>query len=112
MSLIGPRPLTVDYLHVFDAEQARRHDVRPGITGWAQVNGRASCKLSQKFKYDVWYVDHCSFTLDCKIVFMTVLSVVKRSNIGEGNGQMGEIDDLGMSKKISDYYKNHPRERC
>jgi lipopolysaccharide/colanic/teichoic acid biosynthesis glycosyltransferase len=108
MSLIGPRPLTVDYLHVFDKHQARRHEVRPGITGWAQVNGRAACKLSSKFEYDVWYVDNCSFALDCKIVLKTIYAVFKRADIGEGTDQMAEIDDLGMSEKIAEYYKNHP----
>jgi lipopolysaccharide/colanic/teichoic acid biosynthesis glycosyltransferase len=110
MSLIGPRPLTVDYLHVFNNYQSRRHEVRPGITGWAQINGRAACKLSKKFEYDVWYVDNCSFVLDCKIIAKTILAVFKRTNIGEGNSQMTEIDDLGMSAKIADYYKNHPND--
>jgi lipopolysaccharide/colanic/teichoic acid biosynthesis glycosyltransferase len=110
MSLIGPRPLTVDYLHVFNYYQSRRHEVRPGITGWAQINGRAACKLSKKFEYDVWYVDNCSFVLDCKIIAKTILAVFKRTNIGEGNSQMTEIDDLGMSAKIADYYKNHPND--
>ena len=76
MSLIGPRPLTVDYLAVFNEEQARRHEVRPGVTGWAQVNGRNHCKLSKKFQYDVWYVDHCSFLTDIKIIWMTIVNVL------------------------------------
>jgi lipopolysaccharide/colanic/teichoic acid biosynthesis glycosyltransferase len=95
---------------VFNNYQSRRHEVRPGITGWAQINGRAACKLSKKFEYDVWYVDNCSFVLDCKIIAKTILAVFKRTNIGEGNSQMTEIDDLGMSAKIADYYKNHPND--
>lgn len=99
MSLIGPRPLLVQYLPLYSKEQARRHEVRPGITGWAQVNGRNKCKLSKKFEYDVWYVDHCSLLIDMKILWMTVLRVIKRSDIGEGAVTMEEIDDLGFSEK-------------
>ena len=71
MALIGPRPLLVQYLPLYTKEQARRHEVRPGITGWAQVHGRNLTKLSKKFEYDVWYVDHLSFALDLKILWMT-----------------------------------------
>ena len=94
MSLIGPRPLLVKYLPLYSKEQARRHEVRPGITGWAQVNGRNLCKLSKKFEYDVWYVDHCSFSTDIKIIWMTVMNVLSRNNICEGAGNMEEVDDL------------------
>lgn len=94
MSLIGPRPLLVKYLPLYSKEQARRHEVRPGITGWAQVNGRNLCKLSKKFEYDVWYVDHCSLSTDIKIIWMTVMNVLSRKNIGEGAGNMEEVDDL------------------
>lgn len=100
MSLIGPRPLTVDYLAVFNEEQARRHEVRPGVTGWAQVNGRNHCKLSKKFQYDVWYVDHCSFLTDIKIIWMTIVNVLKRSDIGEGAEEMEDIDDLGLTERM------------
>lgn len=100
MSLIGPRPLTVDYLAVFNEEQARRHEVRPGVTGWAQVNGRNHCKLSKKFQYDVWYVDHCSFLTDIKIIWMTIVNVLKRSDIGEGAEEMEDIDDLGFTERM------------
>ena len=81
MALIGPRPLLVQYLPVYDKEQARRHEVRPGITGWAQVNGRNAISWRRKFELDVWYVDHCSFLLDLKIVFMTIKKVFKREGI-------------------------------
>lgn len=98
MSLIGPRPLTVDYLLVYTPEQNRRHEVRPGITGWAQVHGRQNCKLSKKFKLDVWYVDHCSFITDLKILWKTITIVFKRKDIGEGKSW--DIDDLGYSLKM------------
>lgn len=81
MSLIGPRPLLVQYLPLYNQEQARRHKVRPGITGWAQVNGRNAISWQQKFEYDVWYVDHLSFRLDVKILFMTVKKVFIREGI-------------------------------
>lgn len=83
MSLIGPRPLMVKYLPLYSPEQARRHDVRPGITGWAQINGRNNITWKKKFEYDVWYVDHVSFLLDCKIILQTLLKVVTRSDINK-----------------------------
>ncbi|MCK8104718.1 sugar transferase [Pseudoalteromonas sp. 2CM36K] len=81
MSLVGPRPLLVQYLPLYSAEQARRHNVRPGITGWAQVNGRNAISWEQKFKLDVWYVDNHSFWLDIKILFLTVKKVFVREGI-------------------------------
>lgn len=86
MALIGPRPLLPQYLPLYSKEQARRHEVRPGITGWAQVNGRNAISWTKKFEYDVWYVDHCSFWLDLKIIFLTI----KKVFIREGISQEGE----------------------
>jgi lipopolysaccharide/colanic/teichoic acid biosynthesis glycosyltransferase len=81
MSLVGPRPLLMEYLQLYSPEQARRHDVRPGITGWAQVNGRNAISWDEKFKLDVWYVDHQSLWLDVKILFLTVRRVFQRNGI-------------------------------
>lgn len=81
MSLIGPRPLLVQYLPLYNDFQKRRHEVRPGITGWAQVNGRNAISWDQKFEYDVWYVDHVSFLLDLKIFFLTIKKVFVREGI-------------------------------
>ena len=103
MSLIGPRPLLMQYLPLYSPEQARRHEVRPGITGWAQVHGRNHCKLSEKFRMDVWYVDHCSLWTDIRIIWLTVMNVFKRSDIGEGAEDMKEVDDLQFSDI---YHKN------
>jgi len=87
MSLIGPRPLLTEYLPLYSAEQMRRHNVRPGITGWAQVNGRNNISWCKKFELDVWYVDHISFWLDIKIVFKTILKILKRADI---NNEVGD----------------------
>jgi len=81
MSFVGPRPLLKEYLPLFSKEQMRRHDVKPGITGWAQVNGRNLLDWQTRFAYDVWYVDHCSFWLDLKILWMTILKVIKREGV-------------------------------
>ena len=99
MSLIGPRPLLMHYLPWYTPEQARRHEVRPGITGWAQVNGRNHCKLSKKFELDVWYVDHCTLATDLRICIMTMLNIIKRKDVGEGTGNMEEVDDLGFHQR-------------
>ncbi|OOG15722.1 lipid carrier--UDP-N-acetylgalactosaminyltransferase [Sphingobacterium sp. CZ-UAM] len=89
MSLIGPRPLLVQYLPLYNEFQKRRHEVRPGITGWAQVNGRNAISWDQKFKYDVWYVNHVSFLLDLKIFFLTIKKVFVREGISaEGQATM------------------------
>jgi len=89
MSLVGPRPLLMEYLPLYSPEQARRHDVRPGITGWAQVNGRNAISWEEKFKMDVWYVDHQSLWLDLKILFLTVKNVIARHGISaDGDATM------------------------
>lgn len=81
MSIIGPRPLLVEYLPLYNKEQARRHQIRPGITGWAQVNGRNAISWTKKFELDVWYVDNMSFFLDLKIIYLTVIEVLRCSDI-------------------------------
>jgi sugar transferase EpsL len=83
MSLIGPRPLLMEYLPYYSSEQRRRHTVLPGLTGWAQINGRNSISWEDKFKFDNWYVDHCSFLTDCKIFFLTIKKVIKREGVAE-----------------------------
>ena len=83
MALIGPRPLLVRYLSLYSKEQARRHEVRPGITGWAQVNGRNAISWTKKFEFDVWYVDHCSFWLDLCIILKTIKKVFVREGISQ-----------------------------
>lgn len=89
MSIVGPRPLMVAYLPLYNKEQARRHEVKPGITGWAQVNGRNAISWDEKFKFDVWYVDHRSFLLDLKIIWMTAGKVIRREGIShEGDVAM------------------------
>lgn len=85
MSLIGPRPLLPQYLPLYSKEQARRHEVRPGITGWAQCHGRNAITWTEKFKLDVWYVDNISFMTDVEIFFMTIIKVIKRSDINTSN---------------------------
>ncbi len=92
MSLVGPRPLLVKYLTLYDKEQARRHEVKPGITGWAQVNGRNAISWEEKFRLDVEYVNKHSFWLDCKILWMTFLNVIQRKGISaDGHVTMGEF---------------------
>jgi len=85
MSLIGPRPLLVQYLPLYSKEQMRRHDVRPGISGWAQCHGRNQISWTEKFKLDVWYVDHLSFTTDVKVIFITIKKVLLREDINSDN---------------------------
>jgi lipopolysaccharide/colanic/teichoic acid biosynthesis glycosyltransferase len=92
MSFIGPRPLLVRYLSRYTAEQARRHDIRPGLTGWAQANGRNAISWKQKFEYDVWYVDNLSFALDMRIIAMTIKTILLREGISEsGEATMSEF---------------------
>ncbi|MEE0764823.1 MAG: sugar transferase [Akkermansia sp.] len=96
MSFIGPRPLLPEYLPLYTAEQARRHDVRPGITGWAQVNGRNAISWERKFELDVWYVDHLNFLLDMRIIFLTLAKVVRRQGISaEGCATMQKFTGSG-----------------
>ena len=83
MSVVGPRPLLMEYLERYSAEQMRRHDVYPGLTGWAQVNGRNAITWQDKFRYDVWYVDNWSFWLDIKIILLTLWKVIKREGISQ-----------------------------
>lgn len=85
MSLVGPRPLLFKYIPLYSAEQRRRHAVRPGITGWAQVNGRNTISWTQKFEYDVWYVDNISFCLDVRIICKTILKVLKSEGVNSGD---------------------------
>ncbi|MDD3701388.1 MAG: sugar transferase [Bacteroidales bacterium] len=96
MSLIGPRPLLIQYLPLYNDFQRRRHEVRPGITGWAQVNGRNAISWEQKFEYDVWYVDHISTLLDCKILLLTI----KKVFMSEGINQKGQATTKAFSNKI------------
>ena len=91
MSLIGPRPLLPQYLPLYSVKQAKRHDVRPGITGWAQVNGRNAISWQRKFEYDVWYVDHLSFVLDMKILFLTIKKVFIREGINSSTSATMEL---------------------
>jgi lipopolysaccharide/colanic/teichoic acid biosynthesis glycosyltransferase len=101
MSLVGPRPLLMEYLPLYSKEQYRRHEVRPGITGWAQVNGRNAISWEDKFELDVWYVDHRSFWLDLKILFLTVKKVLVRDGIsGEGEVTMSRF--TGSDQKEAD----------
>jgi lipopolysaccharide/colanic/teichoic acid biosynthesis glycosyltransferase len=98
MSLVGPRPLLMEYLPLYTSEQARRHELKPGITGWAQVNGRNAITWEEKFKLDVWYVDNHSFLLDCRILWLTLAKVMNREGIMEhGQATMskftGSIED-------------------
>ncbi len=93
MSLVGPRPLLVQYLPLYTPEQARRHEVRPGITGWAQCHGRNAISWQEKFKLDVWYVDHCTFVTDVKVVLLTIKNVLKRKDITSATSATMEAFD-------------------
>ena len=92
MALIGPRPLLVQYLPLYSKEQARRHEVRPGISGWAQCHGRNAISWTEKFKLDVWYVDHCTLWTDLKVIFITIKKVVCRVDINTTTGQSATMD--------------------
>ena len=100
MSFVGPRPLLMEYLSLYDERQKKRHDVRPGITGWAQVNGRNAISWEQKFEYDVWYVENRSFWLDIKILFMTVMKVFKSEGISQdGQATMTKFKGSSTSRR-------------
>ena len=92
MSLIGPRPLLVQYLPLYSKEQARRHEVRPGISGWAQCHGRNNISWTEKFKLDVWYVDHVSFWTDLKVIFITIKKVLFKEDINQVGGEWATMD--------------------
>lgn len=109
MSLVGPRPLLPDYLPYYSPQQRLRHNVRPGITGWAQINGRNTLSWKNKFELDIWYVKHCSFLLDCKIILFTLLKIIQREGINAaGHATMTRFDvefqerhHLNKQKEIS-----------
>ena len=92
MALIGPRPLLPEYLPLYSEEQARRHEVRPGISGWAQCHGRNAISWTEKFRLDVWYVDHCTFLTDVKIIFLTIKKVVCRADINTSTGKSATME--------------------
>ncbi|MGH9563791.1 MAG: sugar transferase [Terracidiphilus sp.] len=108
MSLVGPRPLLMEYLDRYTLEQARRHDVMPGITGWAQVNGRNALSWEEKFRLDVWYVDHWSLWLDIRILWLTILQVIRR----EGIRHEGHATMPGFAPSSQSGLQTTPPERC
>jgi sugar transferase EpsL len=99
MSLVGPRPLLMQYLPLYSQEQARRHDVRPGVTGWAQISGRNTLSWEEKFKLDVWYVDHCNLRLDMKIILLTIWTVIRRDGINADDH--ATMPEFGKETKLS-----------
>jgi sugar transferase EpsL len=108
MSLVGPRPLLMEYLDRYTPTQARRNEVKPGITGWAQVNGRQNIMFSKRLEYDVWYVDHQSFILDLKILLLTFYCVFKSEGVISGQ-DVQDVDDLGLNETLSS--KNDSKRR-
>jgi sugar transferase EpsL len=109
MSLVGPRPLLIEYLDRYTPEQARRHDVLPGITGWAQVNGRQNIPFSKRLKLDIWYIEHWSILLDIKILFKTMANVFKRKGVISGQ-DVNDVDDLGLSCNTESISESTKRE--
>jgi sugar transferase EpsL len=105
MSLVGPRPLLMEYLEKYTAEQARRHEVKPGLTGWAQLHGRQDLLFSKRLEMDVWYVDHWSFVLDLKLICLTLLRLHKLSAVG-ASPDTDKTDDLGLCELIQKPRKN------
>lgn len=106
MSLVGPRPLLMEYLQKYTSEERRRHNVKPGITGWAQVNGRQNIPFSKRLELDLWYVDHWNVVLDLKILVVTVLSVFKATGVVSGQN-VDDVDDIGLS---ADRQRKLPKE--
>lgn len=104
MSLVGPRPLLMEYLPKYSARQARRHEVRPGITGWAQVNGRQHARFSERLENDVWYVENWSLWLDAKILALTFLDVFRSKGVVSGQN-VDEVDDLGLSRSDKEHVR-------
>jgi lipopolysaccharide/colanic/teichoic acid biosynthesis glycosyltransferase len=103
MSLVGPRPLLMEYLPLYSENQARRHNAKPGITGWAQINGRNALSWEQKFEYDLWYIDNQSFTLDLKILLLTFTKVIKRADISHaGEATMTKFTGSNRSESAND----------
>lgn len=99
MSLVGPRPLLMEYFSLYSPEELRRHDVRPGLTGWAQVNGRNAISFTERFKLDIWYVDNCSFGLDMQILFQTAMQVVVRRGIDQRGGKNEVLRKFGERER-------------
>ncbi len=113
LSLVGPRPLLMRYLPRYTPEQARRHEVRPGLTGWAQVNGRNALSWEKRFAYDVWYVEHQSLWLDLKILWLTVWQVLSRRGVSaEGEATMGEFVGTGVRRSEVGSRKTEEGKRC
>ncbi|MCA9891871.1 MAG: sugar transferase [Anaerolineae bacterium] len=118
MSLVGPRPLLMQYLGLYSPQQARRHNVRPGITGWAQINGRNALSWEEKFELDVWYVDHCSLALDIQIIKETIATVLNRDGISQQNhatmpiftGNQASLDKFAHVQKTSHSYLDESLE--
>jgi lipopolysaccharide/colanic/teichoic acid biosynthesis glycosyltransferase len=108
MSLVGPRPLLMEYLEKYTPEQARRHDVKPGLTGWAQLHGRQDLLFSKRLRMDVWYVEHQSFVLDLKVILLTLLNLHKLSAVG-ASPDTGKTDDLGLFALIRKQKSNPDR---
>ena len=109
MSLVGPRPLLMQYLDRYTPEQARRHEVKPGVTGWSQVNGRNNVKFSERLKMDVWYVDNLSLVLDFKIIFTTFLYVLRHEDVrSDLDTCLTEVDDCGFYDKTQDKQNGGP----
>ncbi|MEN2283893.1 sugar transferase [Algoriphagus sp. SE2] len=102
MSMVGPRPLLIEYLNLYSDEQHKRHDIKPGVTGWAQINGRNGISWEQKFKYDIWYIDNCSLALDIKILFSTFFNVLS----GKGISQEGHISMKKFTGNSTKDYTN------